>query len=105
MVAMANRQPREKLLTIVAIIMAKEGKTDKLRSELERRVAISRREPGCRRYDLHVDNSAPGKFLMYETWVTREHWQRHMQTEYMRELVTMSDDLMDDLELMELTHL
>lgn len=42
---------------------------------------------------------------MYETWVTREHWQRHMQTEYMRELVTMSDDLMDDLELMELTHL
>jgi|Transcript_30868 quinol monooxygenase YgiN len=105
MVVMANRQPRENLLTIVAIILAKDGKVDKLKSELERRVSISRREPGCRRYDLHVDNVTPGKFMTYETWVTKEHWQRHMQTDYMKELILMSDDLMEDLELLEMTQM
>lgn len=98
---MGNKQSREPL-TVVAIMVAKPGKSEILRAELERRVVLARGEIGCSRYDLHIDTATPGKFLLYETWVSVEKWREHMHTDHMKALIAESDKLMSSLELLQL---
>mmetsp|Transcript_26123 Transcript_26123/g.46458 ORF Transcript_26123/g.46458 Transcript_26123/m.46458 type:complete len:179 (-) Transcript_26123:113-649(-) len=99
---MGNKQSREPL-TVVAIMVAKPGKAEILRAELDRRVVLSRNEIGCSRYDLHVDTATPGKFLLYETWGSVEKWRKHMHTDHMKALIAESDKLMSSLELLQLS--
>lgn len=70
-------------LTILAQITAAPGKEALLRAELEKLVAPTRAEDGCIQYDLHVDNDAPGFFVFYETWQTRDLWQAHMNAPHL----------------------
>lgn len=66
-------------LTILAQITAAPGKEDLVRTELEKLVDPTRAEKGCVRYDLHQDNEAPGFFVFFEIWESRELWQAHMK--------------------------
>ncbi|MFK7900077.1 MAG: putative quinol monooxygenase [Cyclobacteriaceae bacterium] len=43
-------------LTIVAKILAKEGKRELVKAELLKLIAITKQEEGCINYDLHQDN-------------------------------------------------
>ena len=70
-------------LTILAQITAEPGKETLVRAELEKLVPITRAEAGCIRYDLHTDNDAPGFFVFYETWETRDLWQDHMNAPHL----------------------
>mgnify|MGYP001828518104 CR=1 FL=1 len=70
-------------LTILAQITAAPGKEALLRAELEKLVAPTRAEDGCIQYDLHVDNDAPGFFVFYEKWETRDLWQTHMNAPHL----------------------
>jgi quinol monooxygenase YgiN len=70
-------------LIILAQITATPGKEALLRAELEKLVAPTRAEAGCIQYDLHVDNDAPGVFVFYETWESRDLWQAHMNAPHL----------------------
>ncbi len=72
-------------LTIVANITAKAGTTDLVKAELEKLVPITRAEAGCLRYDLHQDNESPVHFMFYETWESRELWQKHMNAQHLKD--------------------
>lgn len=67
-------------LIVIAEISAKTGAEDELRTHLLALVEPTRKEEGCLRYDLHVDDGAPGNFVFLETWTSREALDRHMQT-------------------------
>jgi quinol monooxygenase YgiN len=71
------------MLTIIADIHAKPGKTDLVRAELEKLIPITRAETGCIQYDLHQDNENPARFLFYENWESRELWQAHMNAPHL----------------------
>ena len=63
-------------VTIVAEIIARNGREDDLRAALKGLVKPTLALPGCRRYDLHEDRARPGHFLFYETWRSRAAWRR-----------------------------
>ena len=67
-------------LTIVAVVVAEAGREAFVREQMEGLVAPTRAEEGCLLYDLHVDNADPRRLLFYETWASRELWQRHMNS-------------------------
>jgi quinol monooxygenase YgiN len=90
-------------LTIVAQITAVPGKEDLVRSELEKLVPITRAEGGCIQYDLHVDDEAPGFFVFYENWVTRELWQAHMNAPHLAAYMQATDGAVETFVLNEMT--
>ncbi|GGX85736.1 antibiotic biosynthesis monooxygenase [Massilia dura] len=70
------------LLTVIATITAKPGAEAVVRQALEQVVPPSRAEAGCRRYELHVDNSAPEKFVMLEEWTGAAALAEHEATQH-----------------------
>lgn len=67
----------ENKLTIVARILAKEGQSDFIKSELTKLIAPTLAEEGCINYDLHQDNHNEHFFMFYENWTSRTLWQAH----------------------------
>ncbi|MEO1090154.1 MAG: putative quinol monooxygenase [Pseudomonadota bacterium] len=90
-------------LTILAQIAAAKGKEDLVRAELQKLVDITRAEPGCVQYDLHVDNETPGFFAFYETWESRDLWQTHMNAPHLAAYMKATDGAVTSFVLNEMT--
>ena len=90
-------------LTILAQITAAPGKEALVRAELEKLVPITRAEPGCTQYDLHADNDAPGFFVFYENWESRELWQTHMNAPHLAAYMKATEGVVESFILNEMT--
>lgn len=90
-------------LTIVARILAKEGKGELVKRELLKLIAITRKEKGCINYDLHQDNENGNLFLFYENWENRELWQTHMSNTHLAEYMKVTDGAIEEFMLNEMT--
>lgn len=90
-------------LTIVARILAKEGKATFIKQELLKLIETTRAENGCVNYDLHQDNENENLFLFYENWESRELWQQHMQNDHLAEYMKVTDGAVESFELNEMT--
>ena len=91
------------MLTIVANIIAKPGKTELVKNELEKLIATTRAETGCLQYDLHQDNGNPAHFLFYENWESRELWQAHMNASHLQGYMTATEGAVEKFTLNEMT--
>jgi len=90
-------------LTILAQVTAAPGKEDLVRTELEKLVEVTRAEEGCVQYDLHQDNAAPGFFVFYETWESRDLWQAHMKAPHLADYRAATDGAVARFALNEMT--
>jgi quinol monooxygenase YgiN len=90
-------------LTIVAKIVAKEGKTALVKSELIKLINLTRAEEGCINYDLHQDNSNQNLFLFYENWTSRALWQTHMSNAHLAEYMKATDGAVEEFTLNEMS--
>lgn len=90
-------------LTIVANITANPGKTDLVKAELEKLIAITRAEDDCITYDLHQDNENPAHFMFYETWESRALWQTHMQAPHLAAYMDATEGAVAEFTLHEMT--
>ncbi len=95
---MTNQQ-----LTIVARILAKDGKADLVKAELLKLIPITRAEEGCINYDLHQDNENPNLFLFHENWTNRELWQAHMNTDHLAQYMKATNGAVEDFTLNEMS--
>ena len=75
----ADKLPKEAVVLVV-VMRARPGQELLLEAELGALVNPSRREDGCFRYDLYRSADAPGAYMFYEIWASREHHRRHTQT-------------------------
>lgn len=82
-----------KPLTIVAVFHARPGREGDLAAALQKLVAPTLAEAGCLNYDLHRDLLEPGRFLFYENWKTRGHWDAHMESPHLARHAQVSDSL------------
>jgi len=64
-------------LIVVATIDALPDHIDAVRAALETVVPPSRAEKECLRYELHVDNKIPTRFIMLEEWAVTAHEGTH----------------------------
>lgn len=71
-------------LTVVGRLVARCGQETALREALIALSEASRREPGCLNYDLHVDRDDPGRFLIYENWVSEAALDAHFNLPHSR---------------------
>jgi quinol monooxygenase YgiN len=64
-------------VVVVAFIEAQPEHTAAVEAALRTAVEAVRPEPGCERYDLHQDPSAPHRFVMLEQWHDDASLERH----------------------------
>jgi len=90
-------------LTIVARILAIEGKGTLVKSELLKLVEPTRAEEGCINYDLHQDNENPNLFLFFENWESRELWQAHINADHISAYRKATDGAVEDFTINEMS--
>jgi len=82
-----------KTLTVIAIIKAKSGKETELRDTLLALIPITRNEPGCINYDLHVSTENPGHFAFHENWASQQHLADHLARPHLVALAAKGAEL------------
>ncbi len=92
-----------KPLRIVAIATAKQGKGSELKKELEKIVDPSRKDPGCIEYIMHDNNKDSDKFVVLEQWESAKLLEEHLATPHLKNFVESTKEILDNLELIELT--
>ena len=86
-------------LTLTAKITAKADKIEALKDELVDLLEPTRAEKGCILYDLHFSTEENGVFLFYEIWETVEDWNKHMESDHLKEFFGVKDELVESIEL------
>ena len=92
-------------LTIVASIKAKSDQVDLVKAELKKLIAVTLAEDGCINYDLHQDNENPAYFLFYENWESRELWQKHMNSQHLKDYVVATEGAVEEFTVNEMTNI
>ncbi|MEM1370396.1 MAG: putative quinol monooxygenase [Cyanobacteria bacterium P01_H01_bin.15] len=92
-------------LTIVGNILAKPDQVERVKTELEKLVPITRQESGCLQYDLHQDNENLAYFLFYENWESRELWQTHMNAPHLAAYLEATEGAVEKFWVHEMTHI
>lgn len=80
---------------VMAILTAKPGRTDDLRTLLEGLIAPSRAEPGNLRYDLWVDPGDPARFVLDELYIDSAANGSHRASAHFQNYLSRINDLGD----------
>ena len=94
-----------KPLTIVATIKAKPEHAEQIKSELLKLTAASQTDQGCIQYTLHQDNANSHVFIVYEIWENKERLQEHVQSAHFQDYVKVSEGMVDEFVITEMTAL
>ena len=92
-------------LTVMAKILAKPNKSEFVKSELLKLIAITRAEEGCISYDLHQDNENPNLFLFFENWESRELLEKHLKTKHIQAYIKATEGAVEEFILNEMTQI
>lgn len=79
-----------------AVLRAKEGRLEDLKSALETLAQETRQETGVIEYLFVQDeNHDPNTILSYEKWQSSEEEAKHWQTPHLKQAITTLKDLLD----------
>lgn len=81
-------------LTVVAFFRTRPGNEMALRTALQAMLQPTRKEAGCRNYDLHQAEDDPGSFFFHETWESADHHRAHVDSPHVRQLLALTSDLL-----------
>jgi quinol monooxygenase YgiN len=79
-------------LIVVAEMKAKDGQEKELRKQTVALLEPTRKEKGCVRYDLHISDTDPGRFLFYEVWTSPQALQEHLRSQHFTAFIDRSDE-------------
>ncbi|WP_187394947.1 putative quinol monooxygenase [Pigmentiphaga aceris] len=82
-------------VTNLAIARAKSGCSDELGELLMTLVTASRAEAGCVAYEVHRANDDGDMWMLYETWESPAHVNKHFQSAHMRDFALASKPLVE----------
>ena len=68
-----------KEIRLIASMIAVPGKESELREVLRGLIGPTRKEPGCRRYEMY-ESEQKGRYFADEIWQNREALDTHMQS-------------------------
>ena len=92
-------------LIVVATIDAQADHIAAVRAALEAVVPPSRLESTCLRYELHLDNKIPTRFIMLEEWADEAALRAHEATPHFKTLVAAVADKVVNIDVAELSKL
>lgn len=73
-------------LSIIATIVAYPEHCESVGSALRDMLTPTRAEPGCQRYELHVDQANPLRWVMIERWADAAALEAHLHSPHMARL-------------------
>lgn len=73
---------------------AKHGKEPLLKEKLIHVAQCSRNEPSCIHYEVLQDTEHPERFILRESWISKEKHAEQFEKEYIKELASHLDDLL-----------
>ncbi len=71
-------------LKVIAIVEAKDGERELVRSSCIDLIEPTRAEAGCQQYVLHEDNENKNIFAFYETWDSKAALESHLQSAHFK---------------------
>lgn len=80
-------------IKIVAILTARPGRADALRTLLDTMIAPSRAEPGNLRYDLWTDQANPDQFVLDELYANSDAVAAHRASAHFQTYLATINDL------------
>jgi len=86
-------------VTLIVQLRPREGQETLLEAELRALVGPTRKEDGCRTYDLHRSADAPSAFLLHEVWASREAHALHTNTPHFLRWNAGKDSLLASREV------
>ncbi len=89
----------DKVITVFAIVKAKEGCMDTLDGYLEKLIEETRKEEGCIDYILHKDIEDENVFIFYENWKNIKALEDHAKTSHFLSFVEKTKDLVVDMKI------
>ncbi|WP_151994318.1 putative quinol monooxygenase [Buttiauxella massiliensis] len=90
-------------LSIIAVLKAKEGQQDNLKSALQALIAPTRQEGGCLDYALFQLQDSPDTFYMRESWKGQEALDVHIALPHFQAFIKQMDALLaEPLQLIRL---
>jgi quinol monooxygenase YgiN len=81
-------------VTVLAMVTAKPGLEEKVRSELLKLVTPTRAESGCINYDLHQSSEDKTKFMLYENWVSKNDLDVHLEMPYLQHFKSIAGEIL-----------
>lgn len=92
----------EKFISL-AILKAKEGKTDELKAALLKLTVPTRQEIGCLEYVLFEGKNQPGTLYMREAFKSKEAFDAHIASPHFTEFIAQKDEILaGDVTVIEL---
>jgi quinol monooxygenase YgiN len=79
-------------LQVVAVLTAKPGSEEVVRTAMSALVAPTRNEEGCLSYALYESAVTPGVFVTVELWRGQGDLDAHMQTEHIAATLAAAGD-------------
>ena len=79
-----EKSMKNKRITVLALVKAKEGMEEIVRQELLALVKPTRSEPGCINYDVHQGTDEKSQFMFYENWESMEDLKKHSGTPHLK---------------------
>ncbi len=81
-------------ITVLAILKAKPGSEEELKSLAETLVEPTRAEADCISYDLHQDTAEPARLMFYENWQSKNSLDQHIQTPHLQDFLSKTESLL-----------
>lgn len=87
-------------LRVIAVLVAKPGKEDALRSVLTGLIAPTRKEKGCILYELLQNKEDPREFTFVEEWHDDAALEAHFATDHIKNALGKFPELLaEDLDV------
>ena len=80
-------------IKLVVSMIAKPGKEEELREVLRRLLEPTRKEPGCRQYEMYASEQK-GRFFALEIWDSQRALDEHMQTPHFKAAAPLFSELL-----------
>ncbi|MGH9580718.1 MAG: putative quinol monooxygenase, partial [Terriglobales bacterium] len=81
-------------VTVIARVRAKPGQEARVREELFKLLAPTRKEQGCLNYDMHQSTTDPAHFLFHENWTSEDDLKRHFESPHLQHWLKIADNLL-----------
>ncbi len=80
----------------IAVLKAKEGRVEDLKSTLETLAAETRKEPGAKEYFfIHDEHHNKNTIVSYERWENVEEERKHWKTPHLNGAIEQLKDILD----------
>ncbi len=94
-------------IVLVATVVAKKGKAEFVKAELNKLIAPTKAEAGNVAYKIHQDLQNDHKFVAIEQWADQNAIKNHMATDHFQnyQVVTTQNDAIESFEYITLTEI